>query len=379
MRWLVLLAALSLIAQDDEELLARHAASAAAAMKTGDYVAAEKHNREVVRLRPQLAEAEVNLGLSLFLQKKYAEAIRVFESSVKRKPELENAWLFLGISRFNLNRPAQALPALQAYVSRRPDDFQGQYFLGLTYLALERYADAAASLKSARAIDPHNIDSLYHLAQSYLGQARNIPSKRDSMWPLYQTTVNDIAAVDPASFRIAQLRAGYYEVVGQKREAIRELEALLEHDPKVRGLHYTLGCLHTEAHEYDKAMDQFAAELRLDAPYPRTYFQLGHVYVQVQKPRQALPWLKKALEIEPESGSQLWVDMGRAYRLMNLPLDALGAFEKAIQLGERNASVYYQLAMAARSAGKPKRAREALEMSQRLRSEENETKHPGTQ
>src|SRR5437667_41789 len=102
MRWLVLLAALSLIAQDDEELLARHAASAAAAMKTGDYVAAEKHNREVVRLRPQLAEAEVNLGLSLFLQKKYAEAIRVFESSVKRKPELENAWLFLGISRFNL-------------------------------------------------------------------------------------------------------------------------------------------------------------------------------------------------------------------------------------------------------------------------------------
>jgi hypothetical protein len=46
------------------------------------------------------------------------------------------------------------------------------------------------------------------------------------------------------------------------------------------------------------------------------------------------------------------------------------SFEEAIKLGERNASVYYQLAMAARSAGDSKRSHEALEMSQRLRREE---------
>src|SRR5437870_872739 len=47
MRWLVLLTALGLIAQDDEDIVARHAASASEAMQAGDYATAEKHNRAI--------------------------------------------------------------------------------------------------------------------------------------------------------------------------------------------------------------------------------------------------------------------------------------------------------------------------------------------
>src|SRR5713226_5590281 len=208
MRWLVLLATLSLIAQDDEDMLARHAASASEAMQAGDYASAEKHNRAIVRLRPEMAEAEVNLGLSLYLQKKYEEAIHAFEDGLKRKPEMANAWLFLGISRFNLNRPKDALPALRRYTARQPGDMQGQYFLGLTYLVLKRYADAEKPLLAARAIDPRNIDVLYHLAQCYLGQARQAPDRHDSFWPPFEKIVYQIAAIDSRSFRISQLRAG---------------------------------------------------------------------------------------------------------------------------------------------------------------------------
>src|ERR1043166_3903541 len=55
MRWLLLLAAVGLIAQDDEDIIARHAAAASEAMQAGDYPTAEKPNRAIVRMRPELA------------------------------------------------------------------------------------------------------------------------------------------------------------------------------------------------------------------------------------------------------------------------------------------------------------------------------------
>ena len=378
MRFVVFWAAIGLLAQDNEDLVARNAASASEAMRQGDYPSAERINRVIVRLRPKMAEAQVNLGLSLFLQKKYDEAIGAFQHGLDLKPELSNARLFLGICEFNVNRPRRAIPALQAFTARNPDDFQGQYFLGLAHLALEQYPEAAKALTAARALEPRNIDVLYHLAQTYLGEARRDPAKLDSLSRLYEETVSSIAAIDSQSFRIAQLRAGYFEVAGKRPEAIQELETLLQHDPRVRGLHYTLGCLYTEARRYEEALRQFDAEMGLDAPYPRTYFQLGHVYLALEKPSQALPLLEKAVQMEPEGAGLVWVDIGRAYRTLNRAEKAVTSFEEAIKLGERNAAVYYQLAMAARSAGDSKRSREALEMSQKLRSEEK-SKHAAIQ
>ena len=118
MRFWVLLFAISLIAQDDEELVARHAASASEAMRAGDYRSAERVNRTIVRLRPNMAEAQVNLGLSLFLQKKYEDAIGAFEHGLHLKPGMANAWLFLGICKFNVNRPRQAIPALRKFTAQ---------------------------------------------------------------------------------------------------------------------------------------------------------------------------------------------------------------------------------------------------------------------
>jgi tetratricopeptide (TPR) repeat protein len=371
MSWLLLIAVLCLASEDnDEALVARHAASAAQAMQTGDYITAEKHHRIVVRLRPALAEAQFNLGLSLFLQTKYEEAIGAFREALKMKPDLVNASLFAGISLFNLNRSRDALPALTEYTAAQPEDLQGQYFLGLCYLALERFGEATKALTSARTIDPHNTDVLYHLAQSYLGQARKQPSKINSLAPLYEEVVKQIAAFNPGSFRLAQLRAGYYEATGKKAEAIRELELLLENDPKVRGLHYTLGCLYMEAGQYEKSRQQFEAEMKLDAPYPRTYFQLGHVHLALEGPAQALALLHQALERDPDSAGPVWVDIGRAHRALGQPDKAAPAFEKAISLGERSSSTYYQLGMTLKSTGDLEGSRNALETSRRLRSEE---------
>jgi tetratricopeptide (TPR) repeat protein len=352
------------------DALNRHASAAAAALQAGDYPAAERENRAILRLEPHLPEAQMNLGISLFLQKKYQAAIQAFEGGLRQKPDMSNARLFLGISYFNLNAAAQALGYLQAYTNERPEDLQGQYYLGLTFLALNRSSDAEHALLAARAIDPRNIDVLYHLAQTYVGEARQSPQKQAQLAKAYSATFAEIEAIDPSSYRIAQLRAAFYESTGENAKAIAELETLFKHDPHTRGLHYTLGCLYLEAVRYPRALEQFEAELQLDNPEPRTYLQLGHTYVALSKPQEALPYLQKAALETPEAAGVAWVDMGRAYRLLNRPSEAVAAFERGIKLGERKASVYYQLSLEARKAGDPSRAHDALAMSQKLRDEE---------
>jgi tetratricopeptide (TPR) repeat protein len=220
------------------------------------------------------------------------------------------------------------------------------------------------------------VDVLYHLAQSFLGQAKNDASRREPMARAYRQAVEQIAAVEPASFRLAQLRAGAAELEGDKAEAIRQLEDLLKNDPKASGIHYALGCLYMETRQYEKALAQFQAEIKLNAPYPRTCLQLGHVYVALEKPREALPVLRRALQIDPSSSGLVWVDVAHAYRSLNEPEKSIAAFENAIKMGQKSASIYYQLGVMQNKAGHREQAREALALSQKLRSEEDQTTGP---
>jgi len=370
------LTALTLAAQSDEQIVSLHAQAAAEAMRAGNYASAEEHYRAVAHLRPEMAEAEMNLGLSLFLQKKYEAATQAFDSALKLNPELANARLFAGISRFDLNHPAAAMPFLRRYTEAKPNDLQGQYYLGLSYLELDKYQEAERPLRAANSIDPRNVDVLYHLAQSLLGQARKDPSKRQAMAGAYEKTIEQIAAIDPTSYRLAQIRAGVSELEGNKAQAMSELENLLRNDPRASGIHYALGCLYLEAREYEKARAQFQAELKLERPYPRSWLQLGHVYVALQMPGEAIPMLQHALDVDPASSGLVWVDIAHAYRNLNEPEKSIAAYQKAIQLGQRAASIYYQLALMQKKAGRVEDARRNLAMSEKLRHENDQ--HTGS-
>jgi tetratricopeptide (TPR) repeat protein len=110
--------------------------------------------------------------------------------------------------------------------------------------------------------------------------------------------------------------------------------------------------------------------LALDNPEPRTYLQLGHTYIALNDSQAALVALQKATVVTPDAAGVAWVEIGRTYRQLDRPKEAVAAFEKGIELGERTSNVYYQLGLEARKSGDIDRARQALTMSQKLRDEE---------
>src|SRR5439155_18539721 len=286
------------------------------------------------------------------------------------QPEMANAWLFLGISLFDLNEPDKAVVALRRYTSLRRDDAEGRYYLGISLVSLESFAEAAQELSEARRLDPRNTDILYHLAQCYLHLAQAKGADVRSLRAAFERTAGEIAAIDPASVRLRQLQAGFYEANGDSDKAIRELEEAVKSRPHVQGLYYTLGCLYLKEYRYDRALEAFNSELALDSPYPRTYLQMGHVYTDRHQPWKAIPFVEKATRAEPESGKP-WVEMGRAYLMMNQFDRAAAALEKAIKLSDKRASTYFILSTAYRRMGKLDLAQQAVRHSEEASREES--------
>src|SRR5207249_4298346 len=59
-----------------------------------------------------------------------------------------------------------------------------------------------------------NTDTLYHLAQCYLHLAQAKRADVKSLRTAFERTAGEIAAIDPASVRLRQLQAGFYEADG---------------------------------------------------------------------------------------------------------------------------------------------------------------------
>ena len=72
-------------------------AGAQEAFKRGDYEAAEKAVLKVIADSPRLPEAYVLLGMAYGNQKKYSEAVKLFEKAIKLDPDNPEANNNLGV------------------------------------------------------------------------------------------------------------------------------------------------------------------------------------------------------------------------------------------------------------------------------------------
>jgi cytochrome c-type biogenesis protein CcmH/NrfG len=90
----------------------------------------------------------------------------------------------------------------------------------------------------------------------------------------------------------------------------------------------------------------------------------------MREPEKALPFLEKAIRMEPGQATP-WVQMGRTHLRMNEFDKAAAALEKAIQLGDKSASTYFLLSNAYRGMGKLDLAQQAVKKSEEASREQS--------
>ncbi len=149
------------------------------ALHLGQYDKAEALLRQVLERPDARPDATFDLGLALYLQRRYHDALAQFDRAEADGAAPPTIDFYRGACLYRLGHPAQALPLLQ----RAYDNLPGQrvetaYYLGAAELALSRPGDAIKHLEEARQAAPPG--SLHEQIDLLLVRARE--KQRQLRW-----------------------------------------------------------------------------------------------------------------------------------------------------------------------------------------------------
>ena len=201
----------------DERL--RHVyARAQAAQQAGDFQAAAIHYEELLRLRPNLAEAYVNLGSVYYQTREDTKAAAALERAIQLKPQLGAApYFFLGVIASRQNDHEKAVRHLEASEQLDSSDLVVAYYLGEAYFANRQYSDAIAAFEKATSHIDFRADAHYYLSKAY--------------GALSKQTMDRLAEEYPDSFYIHLARGHYHEGRRNWHEAERAYQSALKRNP----------------------------------------------------------------------------------------------------------------------------------------------------
>ena len=131
---------------------------------------------------------------------------------------------------------------------------------------------------------------------------------------------------------------------GDYRAAAEIYQAILKRDPRLAEVRANLGLVHHMLGDYAAAISDFRAALR-DKPsllVPNLF--LGLDSLQVQKPRQAIPYLERAHELNPRD-EQAVLGLARAYRALGDLPKACMYYDQAARLDPSNVDARFGLGM----------------------------------
>jgi tetratricopeptide (TPR) repeat protein len=113
------------------------------------------------------------------------------------------------------------------------------------------------------------------------------------------------------------------------------------------------------------ALNEYQRALQASPQSPVILNKLGRVMIDQNRAEEALPLLKKALDIEPD-GINSYVQLGRAYHATKIFKEARGVLEEAIQINPFHPLIYRLLVDVYAALGDHEKARQAKATLERL-------------
>jgi tetratricopeptide (TPR) repeat protein len=136
---------------------------AGAAMLQQNSAGASAVLEKYVSLRTDNAKAWLGLGLAYVQQHKYAEARTPLERSLKLDPNIAEAEYQLGLVAKNLGASEESIQHFALAVQLQPKHDKALWSLGNLYLQSGELLKAQENLQSAEAIDPNSVETEYDL------------------------------------------------------------------------------------------------------------------------------------------------------------------------------------------------------------------------
>lgn len=260
-------------------------------------------------------------GRLLVNEKKYKEAIRVFEEVEMVNPE---AGLALKIGTYiTMKETAKALELARKIIEKYPSSARGYMVLGSIYESQKEYARAISEVKNGIRVDGTNAQAFVYLGNLYEALKENtqamtayddasrknpdfVPAlfaqgalleqtgKKKEAIGKYRTVIEKSDAYVPALNNLAYLCASGY---GSKEEALRLAITAFKKEPGNAGVLDTLGFALLKNNRLDDSRKVLEKAVNLMPDNPTVSYHLALAYKESGDKASALKMLQKALSL----------------------------------------------------------------------------------
>jgi tetratricopeptide (TPR) repeat protein len=307
-------------------------------LEQGDKALDAKQYDRAVQLYTQAAaadpkdySAQFDLGLAYSFLGKDADAIAHYKAALELKPGLAEAELNLGLSYLRVKDPAAAQPYLEAALAAKlaaKSTATAESALGRAMARLGNPAAGEPHIRKAVAMDPTRRDDLLELASLY--EAAKQPDKAIAIY-------REFPDRPQAQERLSVLLTGE----GHGPEAIAALEAAVAQSPTDEN-RLALAQAYVTAKQLAKAEPIVAKLVALEPRDKETRLFYGKILRDEHKLPQAAMQFSILLESHPEV-AESWTEYGNVLMAMEEYAQALDALDHVRALGAENAGhVFYR-------------------------------------
>jgi Tfp pilus assembly protein PilF len=351
---LVLLAAAACLAQtppDQQQALADHLQKAQEYLRQKQPALAIPEFEAAVAIDPSNVDTQGNLGVLLFFQNKFSDAVPHLRAAVTTKPDLWKIQGLLGLAEGRMQDSSASRADLEsAFPHLTEPGFQlevGQALID-NYTAsgdLDKAADIVSVLLAAHPTDPSLLYLSYRLysdlaGRSMLTLALSAPESAE----MHQVMARELAHHHDDDAAIANYR-----------EAIRL-------NPRLPGVHSELGDIlfnSQDAKLQAQAPAEFQAALAANPRDEKAELSLGMIAARKGDLKTAFADDSRAVEIDP-GDTDACTELAKVLILMDQPAKAQQMLERAIQIDPTNYAAHYRLASLYREQGKTDEAKQQV-------------------
>lgn len=262
-------------------------------------------------------------GRILVSEKKYKEAIRVFEEVETVNPE---AGVALKIGAYvTMKETAKALGQARKIVEKYPSSARGYMVLGSIYESQKEYARAISEVKNGIRIDGTNAQALVYLGSLY-------EASKD--YPQAMTAYEDACRKKPDFVPALFAQGALLDQTGKKKEAMVKYRAVIEksdnHVPALNNLSYLCALGYGSKEE---ALRYAIAAFRGAPGNAGVMDTLGLALLKNNRLADARKVLEKTVGLLPENPAVAY-HLALAYKESGDKANAIKMLQKSLSLGE---------------------------------------------
>jgi tetratricopeptide (TPR) repeat protein len=282
--------------------------------------------RRAMQLKPNLPGLRLNLGLALFKDGQYKEAIQIFT------------------------------PLLKSQLPSSSEKQRLNVLMGMSHYGLAEYSAAVPYLKHAADSDSQNLPLLLTLAHSCL---------LSKQYPCVLDVYHRMIAQNAESAEADMLVGEALDEMKDTNGATREFRAAVLANPKEPNVHFGLGYLLWTQLQFQEASQEFQAELQNTPDYAKAMLYLADSDIKLNRNEDAKPLLERVVAIDP-TNSMGRLDLGVVYAEADQKEDAVREFKAAAALNPNDVNVHMWLGRLYRSMGNASEARAEFDKAKNL-------------